>query len=119
MNNDNYAFKHISDTNSLILNKKNERVASVNLCKRTQIEFEENRIENFKDFSLDTDYEWKCYKIFLNDENKELFVFEGYEKHLGDCVIEIAGTDVEELEKIISNFKKINAITLTCGNPEK
>ena len=105
---DDYTCKAISGNGIVVYDKNNDKVAFITLTEKSSKKSDDNLLKEFNDFKVASTYDWRCHEAMIDGGKTKMFIFEdmttcgqnGY-----NCNIEISGTNLDALEKLISGYK--------------
>ena len=111
--NEKYKFKTLSSSVAVIGDK--EEIGIVTISANVQKTLKKDMVEKFTNYTVNEQDKWNCYKV-ITESNKEIFIFEKiYRDHESGYVLEISGTNIEELQDIVNNVKIPSAVSF---NPD-
>ena len=101
--NEKYKFKTLSSSVAVI--GDNKEIGIVTISANVQKTLKKDMVEKFTNYIINEQDKWNCYKV-ITESDKEIFIFEKIcQDYESGYVLEISGTNIEELQDVVNNIK--------------
>ena len=106
-----YKCKTLSANVVAVGNNNDEEVGIITISANAEKLLQKDRVEKYTNFTVKDLDKWNCYKITL-ENNEDIFIFETVcDNSKSGYLLEISGTNIEELQKIIDDIKITSALS--------